>query len=364
MDMLPPLTAGTWFSVWTLEPAGTVIAAVLAVGYLLGWVALRRSGTPWPAVFSWSFGIGVLLLVVSVDSAIGAYSHALFWMHMIQHLLLITVVPALLVMGHPIRLLDQAGDGGRRAVEALRRNPIASVPSNPVVALALYTAVLVGTHLTGYMQAMTAHMWLHSLEVVLYLGSGYLFLLTLLVHEPIRWNPPYLARLGLLFVSMIVDAGIGIALMMTDTDPFPGFAAMRDGWGPAALDDIHTGGAVMWVGGDGLMMTAIILLAARWITDTERQNDMGRILESVRRNTMAGLLGDDDPGDDPGDGSASRPGDDSDGGEGNVGVPARSRDAAVIRASVNVDEDERAYQAYNRMLARLAEFERRSEHRS
>jgi hypothetical protein len=147
--------------------------------------------------------------------------------------------------------------------------------------------------------------------------------------------------------------------MMSDTDPFPGFAAMRDGWGPAALDDIHTGGAVMWVGGDGLMMTAIILLAARWITDTERQNDMGRILESVRRNTMAGLLGDLDR--DADGGPDGGPGRDAGGGDGKRAAHAGAEDAAVIRASVNVDEDEGAYQAYNRMLARLAESERRSE---
>jgi putative copper resistance protein D len=342
MDMLPPLTAGTWFSVWTWEPVGTIVAIVLGVGYLFGLLAHRRTGRRWPALFAWSFGAGVLLLVVSVDSAIGAYSHALFWMHMIQHLLLITVVPALLVMGHPIRLADESGHAGSRAVAALRRNWLVSVLSNPVVALAFYTVVLVGTHLTGYMQAMTQHMWLHSLEVALYLASGYLFLLTLLVHEPIRWNPPYPARLGLLFVSMIVDAGVGIALMMADTDPFPGFAAMRDGWGPAALDDIHIGGAVMWVGGDGLMMAAIILLAARWITDTERQNDMGRILESVRRNAMAGM------------GSAF-------GGDGGSASAAGSADAAAIRDAVNLDEDERAYQAYNRMLARLAESEEHGE---
>lgn len=336
--MLPPLTAGTWFTVWTVEPAGTAIAALLAVGYLAGLLALRRSGRPWPAWYGWPFAAGVVLLVISTDSAIGAYSHALFWMHMIQHLLLITVVPALLVLGHPIRLLDLSTGAGHRVVEVLRRNRVVAVISNPVVTLALYTAVLVGTHLTGYMQAMTQHMVLHSLEVVLYLGSGYLFLLPLLVHEPIRWDPPYPARLGLLFVSMIVDAGVGIALMMAETDPFPGFAAMRDGWGPSGLYDVHTGGAVMWVAGDGLMMAAIILLAARWITDTERQNDLGRILESVRRNTIASF-------------------------DAEFGVPAgdgsdhRADDAAAIRASADVDDDERAYRAYNRMLARLAQIE-------
>jgi putative copper resistance protein D len=266
---------------------------------------------------------------------------------MIQHLLLITVVPVLLVLGHPIRLLDGCGPFGSRAVAALRRSRIVSLVSNPVVALALYTAVLVGTHLTGYMQAMTQHMALHSVEVALYLVSGYLFLLPLLVHEPIRWNPPYPARLGLLFVSMVVDAGVGIALMMADTDPFPGFAAMRHGWGPAALDDIHTGGAVMWVAGDGLMMTAIIALAARWITDTERQNDMGRLLESVRRHTLVGAAFDSD-------GSSEV---DPDGGDDGSGGRASGAGARPV----DIDEDERVFLAYNRMLARLAESEHRAD---
>jgi putative copper resistance protein D len=333
-DPLPPLSAGTAWSRWIVEPVGTTVAVLAAIGYLIGVLAVRRTGARWPAGRSAWFAAGVVLLVISTDSAIGAYSHALFWMHMVQHLLLITVVPALLVLGHPISLLEGTGPAGRRVVRALRRSGPVSLITNPVTALALYTAVLVATHLTRYMQLMPSHIWMHSLEVGLYLVSGYLLLQILLVHEPIRWDPPYPVRLGLLFVSMIVDAGVGVSLMMAGTDPFPGFAAARPGWGPAALDDVHIGGAVMWAGGDGLMMLAIVAVAAHWITDTERQNDMGTVLESVRRSTIAGLL------------TEIRPG------------SAESADSAVIRASRNVDDDEQAYQAYNRMLAKLAESER------
>jgi putative copper resistance protein D len=334
-DPLPPLSAWTALSRWIVEPVGTTVAVLAALAYLIGVLAVRRSGARWPAGRRWWFAAGVVLLAVSTDSAIGAYSHALFWMHMVQHLLLITVVPTLLVLGHPISLLDRTGPTGQRLVRAMQRSRVVSLITNPVTALALYTAVLVGTHLTRYMQLMPTHMWMHSLEVALYLVSGYLFMQILLVHEPIRWNPPYPVRLGLLFVSMIVDAGVGVSLMMVASDPFPGFAAARAGWGPSGLDDVHIGGAVMWAGGDGLMMLAIIAVTARWITDTERQNDMGAVLESVRRSTIAGLLGEIEP------------------------AAGESADSAVIRASRNVDDDEQAYQAYNRMLARLAESEHR-----
>jgi putative copper resistance protein D len=330
------LTAWTALSRWIVEPVGTTVAVLAALGYLAGVLAVRRSGTRWPVGRSAWFAAGVVLLVISTDSAIGAYSHVLFWMHMVQHLLLITVVPALLVLGHPISMLNRCGPAGQRWVRVLRRSRPVGLVTHPVTALALYTAVLVGTHLTRYMQLMPAHMWMHSLEVALYLVSGYLLLQILLVHEPIRWDPPYPVRLGVLFVSMVVDAGVGVSLMMAGSDPFPGFAASRPGWGPTGLDDVHIGGAVMWAGGDGLMMLAIIAVAARWITDTDRQNDMGAVLESIRRNTIAGLLSENDP------------------------AAQDSADSTAIRASRNVDDDEQAYQAYNRMLARLAESERRS----
>ncbi|MGH3540286.1 MAG: cytochrome c oxidase assembly protein, partial [Pseudonocardiaceae bacterium] len=87
---------------WTSAPVVDVLAALAVVGYLIAVVRRSRTTEPrWPpwATVSWLAGVAVLL--VSVHSSIEAYGHALLWVHMIQHLLLIMVVPVLLIWGQP-----------------------------------------------------------------------------------------------------------------------------------------------------------------------------------------------------------------------------------------------------------------------
>lgn len=98
--------------------------------------------------------------------------------------------------------------------------------ARPIFATACYAAVLVGTHVTGFMALAHAEPWLHGLNEGLYLVTGYLFTLPLLAREPLRWLAPYPTRFGLALFSMVVDTFIGIVLMMT---PGPGRPARRRG---------------------------------------------------------------------------------------------------------------------------------------
>jgi putative copper resistance protein D len=195
---------------------------------------------------------------------------------MIQHLLLIMVVPVLFILGQPIRLLTESTDLVSEHCSRALLSKAASVITFPLLALAAYAAVLVGTHLTGFMQTMQTHMWLHEVEIVLYLGSGYLFFLPLLAHEPLRRELSYPLRVFLLLLGMTVDTVVGVMLMMSTQGAFP-------------LSDIHTGGGIMWVVGDGLMFAVTVLVVAQWMRDTERQNDTGKWLEAARRSTLANL---------------------------------------------------------------------------
>src|SRR5438874_2164585 len=132
------------------------------------------------------------------------------------------------------------------------------------------------------MQLMLTHMWLHQVEIVLYLGSGYLFFLPVLDDEPLRRRRgadkgskrtlAYPLRVFLLFLGMVVDTVVGVVLMMSVNEPFPAYAAVGRTWGPSLVGDIHTGGGIMWVIGDGLMFLVVVLVVQRWTADTERQN--------------------------------------------------------------------------------------------
>jgi putative copper resistance protein D len=226
-------------------------------------------------------------------------------------------VPVLFVLGQPIRL---AGD----LIAPLLRTRVVSVLTFPPLALALYAAVLVGTHLTGFQPLMLTHEWLHELEIVLYLGSGYLFFLSLLGHEPLTRRLSYPLRVFLLLLGMTADTVVGVLLMMTTREPFPAYARMGRTWGTDLLSDIHTGGGIMWVVGDGLMFAVTVLVVAQWMRDTERQNDTGQWLESARRSTLA-----------------------------NLGV-----DAVDQNTEADIDDDDATLAAYNRMLAKLSQRDR------
>ena len=77
---------------------------------------------------------------------------------------------------------------------------------------ALYAGVIIGTHLTGFMNLVLANETAHDGEHVLYLVAGYLYFLPLIGREPIRWKVSYPSRIFLLFLAMPVDAFTGLAL--------------------------------------------------------------------------------------------------------------------------------------------------------
>ncbi|MDQ1484062.1 MAG: putative rane protein, partial [Actinomycetota bacterium] len=176
MDMggYGPLTWHVLLTTWNRSLVWDVLILVALISYAAGLGRARRMGTPglpWFRVAS--FVLGLATLVLSLNTAIEPYSHVLFWVHMVQHLLLIMVAPALLVVGSPLTLLLQVtrATTHERIRSALVSGPV-SFLTHPVVGFLLYGAIIIGTHLTSFMQQMMLHPWLHQAEHVLYLGGG------------------------------------------------------------------------------------------------------------------------------------------------------------------------------------------------
>lgn len=318
MGSLPPLTWDRFLTTWHLQPGWLVGALVLLVGYLLAWSSAAQASS----VRTWrvaSFVAGIVLLWATASSAIGTYAMALFWMHMVMHLLLIMVVPALLVLGHPLTVLAEGGPAvfGR----VLRSAPVRLL-THQVTGVVVYTVVIVGTHLTGFMDQMAQHGWLMSGEQVLYVVAGWMLLTPLIGEENVRANPPYLLRLLILVAAMIPDTIVGIVLLQSSTVPFPVFMGQRPSWAPSALSDMHAAGGLMWAGGDGLMMFIAVGLMISVITSPTRRLKMtGSWLDGARRAALTAHA-----------------------------------DEADANVDVDPDSDE-ALEAYNRMLAALHRHE-------
>jgi putative copper resistance protein D len=307
-----PLTWQTALTVWDMPIVVAVVLCLAAVGYLVAAGCARH----WPVHHTIWFLAGLAVIAVAAGSAVNAYSHVLFSMHMAQHLLLIMVAPACLVLGRPLQLVrDTAGRRTRSALGGIARTRAVAVLTHPAAAFVLYTAVVVGTHLTPFQQSALLRPWLHGVEELLYLISGYLLLVPILGGEPIGRSLSHLLRLVLLLAGMVVDTVVGVTLLLTPDEPFPAYAALGRTWGPGLVEDLHWGGAIMWVGGDLLMVALAIAVITRWVNSPGGGNDLGPWLDAARRSAIGG---------------------------------------DELKHDVDMDDDEEALRAYNAMLSRLA----------
>jgi putative membrane protein len=325
---LPPFGWGAFVHHWDVRLDVLLVCGFLLFVYVDALLRGRRRGERLPGWRVALFASGIVLLFFTVSSAIDVYAMSLFWVHMVQHLLLIMVVPILLVLGHPLTVLRGSfGEAGQRRFDATMRSVPVAVLTHPIVGFGAYAAVIIGTHLTGFMDQMVAHAWLMTAEQGAYVVSGYLLMLPLLGREPIRWEVPYLPRFLLVLVAMVPDTVVGIVLLQSNSVSFPAMFAMHPTWAPGAIEDQQLAGGLMWAVGDGLMMVVGILVVAAMISDPQRSRVLGQWLESARRQTMADHLA-------------------HGGGEEQIG------------SGSDVDDDESVLDAYNAMLARMSKHER------
>jgi cytochrome c oxidase assembly factor CtaG len=197
------------------------------------------------------------------------------------------VAPALIVAGRPLTLTLTVSQAPRRErIERIARGRLLSLLTAPPVALASYTAVIVGSHLTGVMDLVMRNAWAGQVEHLVYLVVGCQFFALVVGDEPLRWRLSTPARWLLLAVAMAVDTFTGLVLL-EGTRVVGMVASAKVHVDP--LSDTHTGGAIMWFGGDAVMAAIMITLVISWLRDAETStaDDERGWLEQARRATFA-----------------------------------------------------------------------------
>ena len=329
--MPPPFGLSAVLTHWQFAPIVTAFAAVSAGLY--GWgvvrVARRHPARRWPAWRTAMFIGGLVVIVLATQSGIGAYDDVLFWDHMVQHLMLIMVAPPLLIAGQPITLLLHASRNPLHTwTKRVLRSPVASFLTWPVFGAAAYAAAIAAAHLTGLANLVERNHLDHNLEHVAFLLIGYLFFLPILGKEPIRWRLSYPVRFVVLVLIMPVDTFTGLVLGYGSASS-PGVpTGPRPAWAPSPVQDLHLGGAVMWIGGDAIMFGLMMLVFLMWSRDERAAVSGHGWFERARQENLAALV------------SSGQP---------EAGRPAAASGAAS-RGGIDDDEHLAAYNAY---LARL-----------
>lgn len=250
---------------WSPDPSVFGGSLALAVAYL-AW--LRRGLSTRAIVFLTGVAVMVFALVGPLDRIGELY---LFSVHMVQHLILILVVPPLLLWGLP----PQPTRGLLR-VGAVRR--VERVLGRPLVALPVAIVTLWGWHLPALYDLALRNESVHALEHLLFLATATMFWWPVLRPDAEhRLSPP--AAMAYLFAGMASDAGLGIALTFSPTplygfyahppDPYGALPLVRETWRVSVLSDQQMGGLAMWIPGGIFYIVAILAEFGLWFREPE-----------------------------------------------------------------------------------------------
>jgi putative copper resistance protein D len=140
------------------------------------------------------------------------------------------------------------------------------IATHPLFGFAAYFIFIPVAHLSGLFTLMMQHAAVHHAEQVAFVIIGYLFFRVAFGSEQGRTLHPGL-RLLFVMAAVPVDTFTGLALMMSNHLPYSGYLAMTPmGTSPVeALANVHLGGAIMWIGGDALMLLACIPVVVQWV---------------------------------------------------------------------------------------------------
>lgn len=268
-DALGEPSAGDVLTAWTVDPATWIFVAAAAWLYARG--ARRARG--WPRTRSWCAGAGLATLLVAASGPPAVYEGSLFWAHMVQHLLLTLVAAPLLAFSAPVALaLRTAGPKVREPLLRLVHARAVRLLTHPLVAWSAFGAVMWATHFSALYDTALENELVHAAEHALYLGVALSFWAPVAGLDPTR-RVARPVRVAYLLAAIPVQSFLGLAVYSEDAPLYGHYATLERGWGPAPLDDQRLAGAVMWIGGDVVLLAWTGVAAAAWLRAEEREGE-------------------------------------------------------------------------------------------
>jgi len=253
---------------WTFPVSLTIGMLLMAALYLRGWFRLHSSSvnviTAWRAV---SFIAGLFLIWVAIGSPLASLDEELLTVHMIQHLLLMTFAPPLILLSAPLMPLLHGLP--QRFVQAVV-GPIFRWPPAQRLARALgrpafcwfaATAALIGWHVPAlFMFAMQSETW-HAIEHASFLTTGLFFWWPVIRPWPSAPTPAQWPILLYLFLATLPCDLLSGFLVFSERVAYPVYFSTSRHFDLSVLADQQCAGALMWT-----CVTVVYLVPAAILT--------------------------------------------------------------------------------------------------
>jgi putative membrane protein len=225
--------------------SGALIFAAFV--YLRGWLRHRRH--KYDKVEDWragSFVLGLLFIWIATASPLAALDHELLTAHMVQHLLLMTLAPPLILLGMPRKPLLHA---------------LLHVVTHPALCWVAAAGTLVVWHIPSvFMLGLRSQVW-HGAEQASFLATGLLFWSPVIrpLQSSVKW--PESSILLYLFLATLPCDILSGFLVFCDRVVYPVFLSSPRSVGLSALEDQQCAGALMWT-----CVTVVYLVAGAVFT--------------------------------------------------------------------------------------------------
>jgi putative membrane protein len=288
---------GIW--TWNLDPGILTGLVAWTIGYIFLVGPLRRR-QGWEPAVSWArqaaFHIGTFVLFIALVSPIDHLADTyLLSAHMVQHLLLLLVVPPLWLMGMPNAWLDTVLPQGS-FVKIIRW------VTRPMTAFLIFNGVFYAWHIPFLYDAALFDEKVHILEHLMFLACAILGWWPVLGFLP--ENAPraaYPLQALYIFFMMVFSTGLG-AIFSFAKDPFYPFyqnaphilgntpvSSLTEGsrlWNLSVMDDQETAGLIMWIPGNMIFFAAFMIDLFMWFRNEERKSQDETMLHAAEEKPV------------------------------------------------------------------------------
>jgi cytochrome c oxidase assembly factor CtaG len=274
------------FTRWEIPTVPTVLLALVAAVYAIGWFRARRTRPaelpPWRLA---AFLSGIASVFVAISSPLDTFSESLLFMHMAQHFVLMSVAPPLLVLGAPVvPLLRGMPRFLIRILQPLFRSrtvhALLQTPQRTLFTWLSMNIAYVGWHVpAAYEFALQNETW-HNVEHACFLFTSVLFWWPVVRPWPSRpmtgsprtglrpWggSKSQLLLIPYLVCADLVNTGVSAFLCFSGRLAYPSYADVQRPFPISALNDQIAAGAFMWVFGSLVFLVPVAAIFVRWLS--------------------------------------------------------------------------------------------------
>ena len=254
-------TGQPWTWEWRAYPGIWLFVVLLAAGMWAWNRAGARAASKHIRPMHPAFLGGLIVLWLSLDWPIGALGAGhLASVHMLQFLMMALIAPPMLLLGpspEALALLDRPG-----RIMSLVRRLVAPLP-----AFALFSVIVLVTHLPPLVDVLMATQPGSMLIDILWISAGILFWWPVILPVPAQPRFTYPVKMGYLIVGLMFSPimfGLAGFLAYSQTPLYGVFELAPPISGISAHDDHQLAGVMMSIGGAVIAFTGISVIFFRW----------------------------------------------------------------------------------------------------